>query len=253
MTDLERQDYYRLRFPGAEITGNRARLPDGSVTWKQGMFWKWIPREDFQDGAKPRTLPKGVAPIGAKNTGLRTPQETVQVIGEGEVPDFRVDLGKVDLTISNQAQTIAFAGGGANTNIGERIDSTLAGMTVGTSEPKGHAYARKVFPAHSVSRTAITDDTDKPTRRRSELHELRPGIQDDDDSELVTDDELFTVESDTKVMNPFTGKMEQPGSFGDEIRHGKKRKSVNRNRVSKSHPVRGRRTDTPSEIGGIRL
>jgi len=122
------------------------------------MVWKWIPPEDFKSGAKPRTLPKGVSPIGANTSGGNSPYTTVQRIGSSGafVPDVSIDLGIADIYVSNQGQDIRFSGKGRQTNVGERIASTTQGMSVPT---KGHAYAKKA--THSVSRTAIQADTDE--------------------------------------------------------------------------------------------
>jgi hypothetical protein len=84
------------------------KIADGSIAWKQGLFWKYIPPPWVQE--KPITLKH--PPKGAK-TGGRTPQETVQMIGtpEARVPkSVSVHLGVVDILIDNYGQTISFTG-----------------------------------------------------------------------------------------------------------------------------------------------
>ena len=118
---------------GGETT---QEIPPGSIAWKQGMFWKWIPQEDFKDGAKPRTLPKGIVPVGAK-TGGRTPTETIQIVGRGTkgVPEsLSVDLGITDAFITNYGTKIAFSGKGLMTDVGERVPGPTVGMSVPASE-----------------------------------------------------------------------------------------------------------------------
>jgi len=83
-------------------------VPKGSIAWRQGLFWKYIPPPWTQE--KPFTLKN--PPHGAK-TGGRTPRETVQMIGtpEAKVPkSVSVHLGVVDLLIDNYGQTITFTG-----------------------------------------------------------------------------------------------------------------------------------------------
>jgi hypothetical protein len=117
-------------------------IPDGSVVWAMGEMlqgrgkgrvlspvWKYIPPEDFGTGAKPRTL--YAPPIGATNTGSRTPRDTIQVIGDGSgIPDgISVDLGWTDITI-HRGSEISFTGGGRKTNIGTRMNSNTQGMSI---------------------------------------------------------------------------------------------------------------------------
>jgi hypothetical protein len=156
-------------------------VPQGSIAWRQGIFWKYIPPPFTQD--KPITLPKGRTPIGAKFTDLRTPEQTIQMIGESRarVPDrISVDKGVVDIFIKDGGKSIEFAGKGLTTNVGERIDDPAKGMSVPSARARGHAYARKVYPKHSVSRTAITEDTKEPVRGETSVSGInRPKIAED--------------------------------------------------------------------------
>jgi len=105
-------------------------IPENSYAWKQGIYWKYIPPPYDMD--KPITMPKGVAPQGAK-IGGRTPQETIQMVGlkEGVTPkDVSIDLGVVDAFITAGGTRITFAGKGEGTNVGTRIPSTTKGMSV---------------------------------------------------------------------------------------------------------------------------
>jgi hypothetical protein len=232
------------------------------------MFWKWIPRTDFKNGIKPRTLPRGIEPLGARFTDLRTPQETIQVIGDAKVPvpDFRVDLGKTDVFISDQAKTIRYTGGGENTNVGSRIPNTTQGMTV--EGRKGHAYARKVYPKHSVSRTDM--GTDEPVRGETSVSGVnRPKIVDD------TKDILEGTYEEPPKTKPVTSKIE-PSEVQTELLatgYGKetyfdedpewleglepailktRKKTTSRAKISKQRPVRGKGS-TATTMGGIRL
>ncbi len=245
----------RLQSQGVSIEGRQARLPSNSVAWRQGMFWKWIPREDFKDGVKPRTLPRGLTPVGAKFTDLRTPQETVQIIGDTgvSVPDFRVDLGKTDIAITDRAQSIIYAGRGEKTDVGNRIPNTTQGMTVESTprDERGHAYARKVYPAHSVSRTAISDESKEPVRSGEETTASdvnRPKIADDTQATLGGAKTRKTKEQSDMY---FDEDPEWLSGLEPPIMRTRKRR-VSRVKSSKQRPIRGR--VTPSIVaGGVRL
>jgi len=119
----------------AEIVGEKARLPFGSIAFKQGAFWKYIPPP--YDQPKPITLPRGITPIGADTSGGNSPYTTVQKIGESDaiVPEnIAIDKGVVDAFISKQGSQIRFAGEGERTNVGTRIDSPTMGMSIGEVE-----------------------------------------------------------------------------------------------------------------------
>ena len=111
-----------------------ARVPvtPGSIAWKMGLFWKSIPPEDFKGAAKPRTLPLGVAPLGASLVGGDSPFATLQVIGRSRSPvpnRIAIDLGVVDIIIK-RGRTIEFTGKGEQTDVGRRDSSTTTGMSV---------------------------------------------------------------------------------------------------------------------------
>jgi hypothetical protein len=166
-------------------TGQKdAEIPMGSIAFKQGMFWKWIPPEDFRNGVKPRTLPRGVHPRGAVLSGGNSPYTTIQRIGTSDavVPEkISVDMGVTDYFITNSGGEISFSGKGLKTDVGIRMAGPTQGMTVGAV---GHAYAKDVYPQHSVSRTAITAGE----VAREERGINRPKITEDTERGLAGDD-----------------------------------------------------------------
>ena len=69
-------------------------------------------------------------PLGAKNTDETTPEKTIQMIGKSKakVPkSASLDLGIMDVFISNYGQEIDFKSGGLETVAGERIAVLLLG------------------------------------------------------------------------------------------------------------------------------
>lgn len=112
----------------------------GAIAFLMGMFWKYIPPPWDMD--KPLTLPKGVVPEGARLDG-RTPQETIQMIGVSTavVPEsISIDLGIVDVFISDFGRNIEFRGKGEGTDVGERLPSTTQGMSVDGAYPGALVY-----------------------------------------------------------------------------------------------------------------
>lgn len=107
------------RIDEREAEVRRREVPAGSIAWKQGELkvkrkirpvWKYIPPPWTQ--SKPINLFN--PPKGAKNTHLRTPAETIQMIGEpgAQVPkSVSVDLGIADIFIDNYGKEIRFKGG----------------------------------------------------------------------------------------------------------------------------------------------
>ncbi len=72
-------------------------------------------------------------PIGAKHTSLKTPKETIQMIGKPEVgvpKSVSVDLGVVDIYITNYGKNIEFRGRGLETDVGKRLSSPTKGMSL---------------------------------------------------------------------------------------------------------------------------
>jgi len=105
------------------------QIPEGSIAWKQGIVWKYIPPPWMQE--KPISLRH--PPLGAKNIKERTPQQTVQMIGKpkAKVPkDVAVDLGVVDIFISDYGKKIRFTGEGEKTSVGKSLAGTTKGMSI---------------------------------------------------------------------------------------------------------------------------
>ena len=134
----------------------RYKLPKGSWTWKQGLFWKYIPPPWTQD--KPITLDH--PPVGAKHLGEKTPEKTIQMIGKprAKVPkDASIDLGVVDIKISDYGKRIEFVGKGLETVVGHSLTSPTKGMSVpakGAIEVSG--YAKLAFGTDLTSLVAET-------------------------------------------------------------------------------------------------
>ena len=156
------------------------RIPPGSITWYQGEMlqgrgkgrvlrpvWKYIPPEDFVTGAKPRTL--YAPPIGAKNTDARTARGTIQVIGKPgtRVPDkVDVDLGWADISVVG-GKEIQFKGGGGETNVGTRIDSTTSGMSM----EEGGTYDSPELPVRGTNRKLTNKQLPRKKTKRLTSYE----------------------------------------------------------------------------------
>jgi len=132
----------------------RKEIPLGSIAWRQGELrggsvWRYIPPPFTQK--KPRTL-IGI-PIGAVRTHLKTPRETLQVVGKAPeviVPkDVHIDLGVTDIYITEGGKNIRFEGKGLESDIGLEIEGPEKGMsTYGLKEVKPEAPGpiRPVYP-----------------------------------------------------------------------------------------------------------
>jgi len=201
----------------AEVVGKEAHIPQGSIAWRQGAFWKYIPPP--YDQPKPITLARGITPMGAVKTDLRTTKETIQKIGESDavVPEkIAADLGISDLFISNQAQDIHFTGKGLGTNVGKRIPTTTQGMSVKSG------VARSAMPEEVLA---------KKTPSRKVLSKPRPKAVDRGDG-FLDEDEDWLRSLDPPVLR-------------------KRATNINRSRVNKQSTRQGRST-LPTVMGGIR-
>lgn len=130
----------RVLPPIEEDEKKRGKPPPGSISWKQGLFWKYIPPP--WDQKKPITLIH--PPEGADISG-RTPKETIQMIGQpgADVPkEVSIDLGIVDIYISNYGKSIEFSGGGQKTEVGKRLGGSTMGMSV-TGFPRSRKTSKK--------------------------------------------------------------------------------------------------------------
>jgi len=120
--------------PSVEPKKGRLNIPVGSIAWKQGIFYKYIPPPWQQD--KPFTLKK--PPVGYVAKG-RTPAQTVQMIGEPKsaVPEsFSIDMGVTDIFVSDYGKTIKFKGRGLKTSVGKGKRGTTQGMSQGINIAK---------------------------------------------------------------------------------------------------------------------
>ena len=80
---------------------------------------------------KPVTLK--YPPLGAVNIGEKTPAKTIQMVGKpkAKVPkEVAIDLGIVDIFISDYGKTIRFMGEGEKTVVGKSIAGTTKGMSI---------------------------------------------------------------------------------------------------------------------------
>ena len=110
-------------------------IPEGSIAWAQGMFWKYIPPP--WDQQKPITVEQ--PPIGAQFTESNKPMDTIQMIGKpgAQVPEnITIDLGVADIVVSDRGRSIKYFGRGLDTDVGETVDSNTIGMTVGRNRPE---------------------------------------------------------------------------------------------------------------------
>ena len=137
-----------LLWPVEEEEKKRIEIPAGSITWRQGMLkvggelrpvWKYIP-PPF-DQPKPITLL--APPAGAVRVEMRTPKETVQMVGEpsGPVPErISVDLGIADIYVTNFGRNIEYKGKGLETVVGKRIMLPEKGMSISGEVPPGRRW-----------------------------------------------------------------------------------------------------------------
>ena len=133
------------------------KIPVGSITWKQGLFWKYIPPPWRQE--KPITLKH--PPVGAKFIGAKTPEQTIQMIGKSKakVPkSASIDLGVVDILIDNYGKDISFTGHGLETVVGSSIAGATKGMSIPASgimkvkrsKHSAHRKKKELVPSASV-------------------------------------------------------------------------------------------------------
>jgi hypothetical protein len=250
-------------FPNKGGKESQQEIPVGSIAYKKGLFWKYIPPP--YDQPKPITLKRGVSPIGADLSGGNSPYTTVQKIGESDAPvpeRIAVDEGITDSFISLQGSKIAYAGKGEQTNVGTRIDSTTVGMSVegGGAPAKGHAYARKVYPKHSVSRTDMS--TEEPVRGRTSIMSgiNRPKIAEDTRvmvEKAYEEPEPAPARGQDDFDYEALDELGDVGTFGDEdpnwLRQNnrpKKKKPTNR---TQNRRIITRRVGNPTVVRSIKL
>jgi hypothetical protein len=140
------------------------KIPAGSIAWRQGAVWKYIPSPWTQ--AKPITLK--YPPVGAKRVGETTPANTIQMIGKpkAKVPkSASIDLGVVDIRLSNYGKEITFTGKGLETVAGGGVASTTKGMSIPATAPmKVKGYTKLAFGTSLRSLTTETYREDIPKK-----------------------------------------------------------------------------------------
>lgn len=182
------------------------------------------------------------------------------------VPDVSVDLGVADIFIKDNAQSISYTGKGEQTNVGELVDSTTSGMTIGgdgINRPSMTDYK----PPSSVSRPHITKTSEEPVRGggvrevRSEkdrvyikerTEDLLAGVEPEPPVLSVTDKTGETDDFDYPALD----ELGALGTFGDEdpnwLRQNNTKKPVNRVRHKRTQPRRGR-DNPPTTVMGMRI
>ena len=134
----------------------RVAIPEGSIAWKQGIFWKYIPPPWKQQ--KPITL--RLPPKGAVRTGEKTPEKTIQMIGKSKakVPkSASIDLGVVDIKITKHGKAISYTGKGLETVAGGSIADPAKGMSIPATTPaKIKGYSKLAFGTTLRSLTTET-------------------------------------------------------------------------------------------------
>ena len=125
-----------LTIPGLAAKGEDGRkYPDGTIVWKMGETKRG---NEYKIIPPPYTMLKPISsrypPKGMTKT-KGTPQETLTFIG-GKVPFGNVsfDLGVTDGFVDVKARKIEFTGGGQQTNVGTRIESTTKGVSLANNK-----------------------------------------------------------------------------------------------------------------------
>jgi len=167
----------RIRLPSG-ATGYLRTVAPGSIAWKQGLFWKYIPPPYNQP--KPITLPRDTIPKGARDTGSNRPTETIQVIGQAKAPVPRkvsVDLGWTDVFVYN-GRTIEFRAGGLATDVGEGVYGPTQGMSIGGSAAllPGSTETRDTKPRPNSKSQSKKTNRKRPRRRRDDFSDVT-GLQ----------------------------------------------------------------------------
>jgi len=154
------------KYPILVMQGGRKgyKIPEGSIAWRQGAVWKYIPPPWRQE--KPITLSK--PPIGALRSADKTPKQTIQMIGKpkAKVPkSASIDLGVVDIQISKYGKEITFTGKGLETIAGGGVASTTKGMSIPATAPmKVEGYTKLAFGTSLRSLTTESYRKDIPKK-----------------------------------------------------------------------------------------
>ncbi len=136
----------------------RSGVPEGSIAFAMGKLkrktglkpqWYYIPPPWTQEVPISLSYP----PLGAKYAEETTPEKTIQMIGEpkAKVPkSVSIDLGVVDILISDYGQKISFTGHGEETKVGKSLNIPTRGMSIPATAPM--RVARKRGNGHKVAR-----------------------------------------------------------------------------------------------------
>jgi len=121
----------------------RSSIPVGSIAFAMGKLkrktglkpqWYYIPPPWTQETPISLDYP----PLGAKNAEETTPDKTIQMIGKprAKVPEsVSVDLGVVDIFISDYGRQIKFTGHGEETKVGKSLNIPTRGMSIPAMSP----------------------------------------------------------------------------------------------------------------------
>jgi hypothetical protein len=131
-------------------------IDEGSIAFAMGKLkrktglkpqWYYIPPPWMQETPISLDYP----PLGAKNAEETTPDKTIQMIGEpkAKVPkSVSIDLGVVDILISNYGKSIKFTGHGLETKVGKSLNIPTRGMSIPATAPMRVAKFKKRGNGH---------------------------------------------------------------------------------------------------------
>jgi hypothetical protein len=137
-------------FPLPPVSNEEAKkmvaIPQGSIAWRQGELFG---KEEIKYIPPPYNQPKPITLLGKKPAGWlekgRTPQETLQIIGEPGVSipqTVSFNLGVVDGLINTQKMSIDFTGGGLATDVG-KLGNPTTGMSIPAVTPQRLAVEQR--------------------------------------------------------------------------------------------------------------
>jgi len=124
------------------------------------VFWKYIPPP--YDQLKPITMKRYQYPEGAQLTDMKTPDETIQIIGKaapGMPKEILVDMGMTDIVIVRDSKigqggmagegiSIRHLGHGERTDVGKRVPGNTKGMSIPGNESSESVTAEKPAVSH---------------------------------------------------------------------------------------------------------
>lgn len=121
----------------------------GKLKRKTGLRpqWYYIPPPWTQETPISLSYP----PLGAKNAEETTPDKTIQMIGKpkAKVPEsVSIDLGVVDIFITDYGRSIKFTGHGEETKVGKSLNIPTRGMSIPATAPMRVAKFKKRSNGH---------------------------------------------------------------------------------------------------------